>query len=419
MSDENMDNLEVTRRRKYARLLLEVGVNLQLDQSLLLVAEPYHWDFLNLLTEEAYKMGAKHVLVEANDPGQIKARVEHSNEENLDQLLSWTEKKYQCIIDERWARINLFGPTDPDLMGALNSENLGIIQKAHSISSRPISDACGIGKVSWCVAALPTPGWAAKVYECEPSAEIERRLWLGMVKILNLDIEDPSAHWRDKERMLKERCQKLESLNLAEVKFRGPGTDLSVKCIAGARWIGGGVPIESDPEKSFIPNIPTEECFTTPNRGGTNGRMQAVRPVTVLGKPVTGAWFEFEDGKVISYGAKTNKSVLDDYFAMCPNACYLGELALVDGTSPIFKNGHVFHCILYDENASCHVALGNGYPMPIEGAVKMTNEEKLASGINVSILHTDFMIGGPDVDVTGCDGEGNEIPLIRNGDFVI
>jgi len=378
MSDENMDNLEVTRRRKYARLLLEVGVNLQLDQSLLLVAEPYHWDFLNLLTEEAYKMGAKHVLVEANDPGQIKARVEHSNEENLDQLLSWTEKKYQCIIDERWARINLFGPTDPDLMGALNSENLGIIQKAHSISSRPISDACGIGKVSWCVAA-----------------------------------------WRDKERMLKERCQKLESLNLAEVKFRGPGTDLSVKCIAGARWIGGGVPIESDPEKSFIPNIPTEECFTTPNRGGTNGRMQAVRPVTVLGKPVTGAWFEFEDGKVISYGAKTNKSVLDDYFAMCPNACYLGELALVDGTSPIFKNGHVFHCILYDENASCHVALGNGYPMPIEGAVKMTNEEKLASGINVSILHTDFMIGGPDVDVTGCDGEGNEIPLIRNGDFVI
>jgi len=122
---------------------------------------------------------------------------------------------------------------------------------------------------------------------------------------------------------------------------------------------------------------------------------------------------------VISYGAKTNQSVLDDYFGMCPNACYLGELALVDGTSPIFKNGHVFHCILYDENASCHVALGNGYPMPIEGAVKMTNEEKLASGINVSILHTDFMIGGPDVDVTGCDGEGNEIPLIRNGNFVI
>ena len=419
MNLEKIDDIEVNRRSKYAKLLLEVGVNLQPEQSLLLVAEPYHWDFLNLLTEEAYKMGAKHVLVEAIDPRQIKARIEYSREENLDQLVSWTEKKNQCIIDESWARINLFGPTNPDLMGSLNSEKLGIIQKVQSISSRPLSDACGTGRVSWCVAALPTPGWAAKVYECEPSAKIEGELWLAMVKILNLDTDDPSAHWRSKERMLKERCQKLEKLNLAEVKFRGPGTDLSVKCIAGARWIGGGVPTNSDPKKSFIPNIPTEECFTTPNRGGTSGRIHVVRPVTVLGKPVTEAWFEFEDGKVINYGAKTNKTVLDDYFAMCPNACYLGELALVDSTSPIFKNGEVFHCILYDENASCHVALGNGYPMPVEGAAEMTNEEKLASGINVSILHTDFMIGGPDVDVTGYDDEGNEIPLIRNGDFVI
>ncbi|MGJ8656573.1 MAG: aminopeptidase [Akkermansiaceae bacterium] len=413
------DAIEDTRKRKYAKLLLEVGVNLQPGQKLLVAAEPYHWKFLNLVAEEAYKMGAGFVLVDADDPGLLKARVDHGQEQDLDKLVGWSDKQNHCLIDDGWARLRLFGPTDPDLMGTLNGQRLGIIQKTQSIAGKPVSEACAEGKITWCVAALPTPGWAAKVYDCEPSAEVERRLWLGMVKILNLDADDPSAHWIEKGEMLLERCAKLSKLNLAEVRFRGPGTDLSVKCIAGAKWIGGGVPTEKDAEKTFIPNLPTEECFTTPNRRGTEGRMQVVRPVTVLGQSVEGAWFEFEDGKVISYGAKVNKGVLDDYFEMCPNACYLGELALVDGSSPIFKNGHVFHCILYDENASCHVALGSGYPMPVEGATKMTDDEKKAAGINVSIVHTDFMIGGPDVEVTGYDGAGKEIPLIRGGDFVI
>ena len=413
------DPIEETRKRKYAKLLLEVGVNLQPGQNLIVAAEPYHWKFLNVLAEEAYKLGAAYVLVEANDPGLLKARVEHGAEGNLGDLVSWTDKKNQSMIDEGWARISLFGPTEPDLMGSLDAQRLGIIQKVQSVSGKPVSDACGTGKITWCVAALPTPKWAAKVYDLEPSAEVARRLWLGMVKILNLDADDPSAHWREKGEVLLERCEKLSKLNLAEVRFRGPGTDLKVKCIAGAKWIGGSIPTEKDRDKRFIPNIPTEECFTTPNRGGTEGRMKVVRPVTVLGKTVEDAWFEFEDGKVISYGARVNKPVLDDYFAMCPNACYLGELALVDGSSPIFQNGNVFHCILYDENASCHVALGSGYPMPVEGATGMTNEEKTAAGINVSIVHTDFMIGGPEVDVTGYDGLGKEIPLIRNGDFVL
>lgn len=416
MSDDAKDD---GRRRKYARLLLEVGVNLQVGQNLLVVAEPYHWEFLNLVAEEAYKMGAGYVLVEANDPGLLKARVEYGDEKDLDKLVGWMGERNQCIIDEGWARLSLFGPTDPDLLGSLDGGRLGVIQKTQSISGKPVSEACGTGQVTWCVAALPTPGWAAKVYGGEASAELEMKLWEGMVKILNLDADDPSAHWREKERILVERSKKLSDLNLAEVRFSGPGTDLSVKCIAGARWIGGGIPTAKDVGKSFIPNIPTEECFTTPNRGGTEGRMQVVRPVTVLGKSVEGAWFEFEEGKVICYGAEKNKSVLDDYFAMCPSACFLGELALVDGSSPIFMDGHVFHCILYDENASCHVALGSGYPLPVVGATEMTNDEKRAVGINVSIVHTDFMIGGPEVDVTGYDGAGQEIPLIRGGDFVI
>lgn len=410
---------QITREIKYAKLLLEVGVNLQVGQKLVIAAEPYHWKFINIIATEAYKMGASFVLVEANDPGLLKARVEHGSEKHLDELVAWTDKKNQTFIDEGWARLSLFGPTEPDLMGTLDSKRLGIIQKVQSISGKSVSEACAKGKITWCVAALPTPGWAAKVFDCEPSADAEEKLWREIVKILNLDADDPSAHWREKGEMLHQRCEKLNKLNLAEVRFHGPGTDLKVKCIAGARWIGGGIPSAANPDNGFIPNLPTEECFTTPNRRGTEGRVKVVRPVTVLGKTVEDAWFEFEEGKVISYGAKVNKSVLDDYFGMCPNACYLGELALVDGSSPIYQSGNVFHSILFDENASCHIALGSGYPMPIQGASEMSNEEKTAEGINVSIVHTDFMIGGPEIEVTGYDGSGKEIPLIRNGDFVL
>jgi aminopeptidase len=413
------NDLKNSRETKYARLLLEVGVNLQAGQKIVIAAEPYHWNFLNIIAAEAYKMGAAYVLVEANDPGLLQARVEHGAEKELSELVSWTDKKNQALIDEGWAKLSLFGPTEPDLMGTLDSQRLSIIQKVQSVSGKPVSDACATGKITWCVAALPTPGWAAKVFDCEPSVEAEERLWLEIAKILNLDADDPSAHWREKGEILQKRCEILSNLNLAEVRFRGPGTDLRVKCIAGASWIGGGIPTAANNDNGFMPNLPTEECFTTPNRRGTEGRMQVVRPVTVLGKTVEGAWFEFEDGKVISYGAKVNKKTLDDYFAMCPNACYLGELALVDGSSLIYQSGNVFHCILYDENASCHIALGSGYPMPVRGASEMSNHEKTAAGINVSIVHTDFMIGGPEVDVTGYDGQGEEIPLIRNGDFVL
>lgn len=413
------DNSDIMRETKYARLLLEVGVNLQAGQKLVIAAEPYHWKFLNIIAAEAYKMGAAFVLVEADDPGLLKARVDYGTEKNFDELVAWTERKNQTFINEGWARISLFGPTKPDLIGTLDSQRLSIIQKVQSISSKPVSDACATGKITWCVAALPTPGWAAKVYDCEPSAEVEERLWLEIVRILNLDADDPSAHWREKGEILHQRCEILNKLNLAEVRFQGPGTDLNVKCIAGAKWIGGGIPSAANSDNGFIPNLPTEECFTTPNRRGTEGRVKVVRPVTVLGKTVEGAWFEFEEGKVISYGASVNKSTLDDYFSMCPNACYLGELALVDGSSPIYQSGNVFHSILFDENASCHIALGSGYPMPIRGASEMSNDEKTAEGINVSIVHTDFMIGGPDVEVTGYDGLGNEIPLIRGGVFVL
>lgn len=408
-------------KRKYAKLLLEVGVGLKDGQNLVVSAEPYHWDFLVLLTEEAYKMGAAYVLVEATDARMTEARVKHGAEKSLDDVLGWNDAKNGCMINEGWSRLSFFGPEYPDLMGTLDGKKLGILQRAGNIAGKPIMEACGSGEMAWCVAALPTPNWAAKVFKDEVTDEnsdqLVERLWAEMVKILSLDDADPSAVWQRKGEVLHERCEKLMALNLRKVKFTGPGTDLTVGCFENAKWIGGGI-VKTD-GSGFIPNLPTEECFTTPDMRVTEGRMQVVRPVNVLGQSVEGAWFVFEQGNVIKYGAEKNKETLDRFFEMCPQAGLLGELALVDGSSPIYQSGHVYECILYDENASCHVALGNGYPMAVPGGLEMSKEERLEKGVNVSLLHTDFMIGGPEVNVAGYDADGNEYALIRDGEFVL
>lgn len=404
-------------QRKYAKLILEVGINLQKGQKLFLSAESYHVDFLRIVTEEAYKIGASYVHVETENPAILKARVEYANKEELDLIPNWVEQKYATMIDEEWARVRFFGPTEPDMLGELDGKRLGIIQRSASIAAKPMSEASGTGTVTWCVVALPTPKWAAKVYNEEPSAEVEEQLWQQISDILSLEAEDPSAIWREKAAITRQRCEALKALSIDRLHFEGPGTDLSVYCFENAQWIGGG--IKNKRGREYIPNLPTEECFSTPHALRTEGKVRVVRPVEVLGKSVEGAWFVFKEGKVVDYGAEENQSALDEYFTMCPQAAYLGEVALVDANSPIFQSGKVFHCILYDENASCHIALGNGYPIAVPGGMEMSRAELKEQGVNVSLLHTDFMIGGPEVEVTAYDKAGNASPVIRDGVFVI
>ncbi len=403
--------------RKYAKLILEVGVNLSKGQNLFLSAEAYHIDFLTILTEEAYKMGAGYVQVETDHPSLLKARIENAEQSTLENLPSWLDKKHNKIIEEEWARVRIFGPTDPDLLSTLDSEKLAVTQRCLSLASKPVSEACGAGKVSWCVVALPTPQWAAKVYNETASSSLEEKLWLEMVSILSLDEEDPTSFWREKAKRIQQRADKLMELSIERVHFHGGGTDLSVYCFESATWIGGAMTNVAG--KPFVPNLPTEEIFTTPHKLKTEGQVKVVRPVEVLGRQVEGAWFEFSKGKVTSYGAEKNQAALDDFFAMCPNASYLGELALVDADSPIFQSGKIFRCILFDENASCHIALGNGYPMAAPNGLSMSPSEREKMGVNSSLMHTDFMIGGEEVEVTGYDAKGNTTPIIRSGRFVI
>ena len=407
----NEDHLEA-----YARLLLESGLNLQPGMNLLISSEPVHWPFLNRVTEQAYRMGARYVEIDARHPRATKARVDHAPEEYLEYLPAYLPHKIEDYLQNDWARLALIGSEEPELMADLDQARNAIVQKAGRQVMKPLMAATGAGRVPWCVAAIPTPAWAAQVMECEASDAAVDAMWEVLVPILRLDHDDPVAAWADIARASDERGKKLTEHAFTSIRFEAPGTELKVRCNPNHVWEGGD--LVSEAGHAFIPNLPTEEVFTTPDWRGTEGRARVTRPVEVMGANVHGAWFQFEAGRVTDFGADEGAERLQAFFEVDEQARYLGEVALVDGSSPIFKSGKTFHNILYDENAACHIALGSGYPTGVSDGVDMSAEEQSAAGINQCLLHTDFMIGCPEVRVTGIAEDGGETPVIVDGNFV-
>lgn len=399
--------------RKYARLLLRAGLDFRPGQNLAVAGEPIHWPFFNILVEEAYKAGAHYVDVDAPHARVGRARVDHAPGASLDFIPAHRRARIDMMLDGTWSRLYLDGAEDPDLFADVDQARNGTIRKAVGQVSKPLMDACGAGRVPWCVAALPTAGWANRVFNGTGDAEA---LWRLMVPILRLDHDDPDHTWHALAAASQTRCGHLNEGGFARIRFAAPGTALTVTCIPECHWEGGFLQ-SPDGERTFIPNLPTEEVFTTPDWRHTEGRAAITRPVDVMGKPVKGAWFEFREGKVADFGADDGREQLEAYFNVDDRGRYLGEIALVGCDSPIFTSGHNFGNILYDENAACHIALGSGYPL-LDDPEATTPDEKQALGINQSLVHTDFMIGCAEMDVTGIGGAGEETAIMRQGRFV-
>ncbi len=411
----------MTIQEKYIQVILEM-VNMQEGQNLLIRTDPVNWHFASEIAAAAYKKGARYVRLDSNEvenPRLYKARIENSKEEYLSYVPKFRTDMDKTMIEENWALIALKGEEDPDFLKTLDSERNAAVAKAIAQARRPFSRAVQNNKIQWLVVFIPTEKTAAKILGCDPSPEAVKELWKVLTPILHLDEDDPVSAWKQHSSELKRRAGILNGLKLKTIRFHGPGTDLSLGLSRKALWKGGSSVSTSGIE--FSPNIPTEEVFTTPDFRLTEGRVAITRPVLipVLGKIMEGAWLEFKEGKVVDFGADKGKEVLDEYFSMDPAARYLGEVALVDGTSPIFKSGRIFYNILFDENASCHIALGAAYPECIEGGGSMSEEELKKEGANVSNLHTDFMISSPEVDVTGETYSGDRINIIKDGFFVL
>ena len=408
-----MNEHELTR---YARLIVDM-VNVQPGQNLQIRTETAHAELAAAVGRAAYEAGAQYVEADIAVPQLYKNRIEASKDEHLDYLPEHAKYMNERLVEEGWALVSIKNPGDPDLLTGIDSDRNARVSRATSQTREVLRRSLQADRQQWIVVAHPTEKWAAKVLGGAATPEARTQLWERMKPILRLDAEDPAASWWERAALIRGRSETLQNLSLRRLHFRADGTDLSVGIPEQALWAGGDA--ERPDGVRFMPNLPTEEVFTTPHLDQTDGTVRVTRPALVLQNVVEDAWFRFEGGNVVDFGARTGQDVLRRYLEIDAGARRLGEIALVDGTSPIFTSGTVFFNTLFDENAACHFALGSSYSACIVGGAAMSREELRAAGGNTSLVHTDFMLGTPDITVTGTTSDGREVDIIRDGRFVI
>jgi aminopeptidase len=392
---------------EYARLALRVGVNLTRGQDVALRSYVEHAPLVRALARVAYEEGARRV-----DPLYVDLHVRretaaHAPEEVVGWTPQWQLQRVEEDAQRRTAVINTVGDPQPDLFAGIDAKRV-----ANSVMPelrRAVWTAFDHGRMPWTIVAFPTPGWATQVFG-EPDLT---RLWDAVRGTVRLSEPDPIAAWQAHIEVLRHRAVQLNERCFDAVRFRGPGTDLTVGLLPQADWTAGG--LETTWGQFYVPNLPTEEVFTTPDYRRTEGTVRATQPLVLVGGTVVrGLEMRFANGRVAEVKATTGADDVRGELAVDENASLLGEVALVDETSLVGRSGLTFWSTLFDENAASHIAYGTGWPKALRVDGLPGDEELQAMGVNRSRAHTDFMIGGPEVEVDGLDSSGAATPILRD-----
>lgn len=405
--------MKKTTLRSYARLIARAGANVQPGQEVFITAGLDQPEFVQMVVEECYKCKAKKVVVEWNYQPLAKVHYRWQSLKTLSSLPDYEEARWQHKAEVLPCRIYLESD-DPDGLNGINKEKLAKAQQRLYPIVKPYRDRME-NRHQWCIAAVPGRAWAKKLFPDLRASQAVEKLWEAILDVCRVG-DDPVAAWDAHNASLKAHCAWLNSLGIEKLHYTASnGTDFTVGLIPEGRFCGG-----SDTTLSgvvFNPNLPTEECFISPKRGEAEGIVYGTKPLCWQGQLVEGFWIRFHEGKAVEWHAEKNEALLTRLIQMDEGSAYLGECALVPYSSPISQSGLLFYNTLFDENAACHLALGEGFADTIEGFETKTLLECRALGVNDSMIHEDFMIGAKDMDIDAICRDGRVVPIFRGGNW--
>ena len=405
--EKNLDRL--------AEIAVRAGLGLAAGQELVMTATLDAVPLARRITEHAYKAGATLVTTLFGDEESSLLRFRYGQNASFDAAAAWLYQGMAQAYRSGAARLAITG-NDPALLSKEDPEKVSRVNRAYSKAYRPALELIARHEINWTIVACATPAWAAAVFPNLPHEEAVQRLWDAIFAASRANQPDPVAAWKEHDAKLHAWADRLNQKRYATLHFRGPGTDLRVGLADGHLWLGGGTTAGNG--RYCIPNMPTEEVFTTPHKDRVDGHVTSTKPLSYQGTMIEEISVRFDAGRIVEAHAARGDQVLQRMIETDDGARRLGEVSLVPHSSPIASSGLLFMNTLFDENAACHIALGQAYSSCLKDGDALTPEELAARGANTSLIHVDWMIGSNRIDVDGINAAGNSEPVMRSGEWV-
>ena len=399
---------------KYAELILKKGLNIKKGECFTVSVNEDTLPLVRVIAKQAYKMGVKDIIFLFNDDDLTLSKYLYANDAAFDEFPKFKVEYAENYLKAGYHRLALH-TANPELLQSVDPKRLDKWESVFAKANKRVQKYTMNNMVKWVVAAAASPAWAKSLF---PDLSVEKaveKLWENIFAATRVNLDDPIAAWSEHDKNLKKYSKFLNKSQFTKLIYKAPGTDLEVCLVENHIWQGGSG--TSKAGATFFANIPTEEIFTMPHAYKVNGVVKATKPLIELGNTIENFSFTLKDGKIVDYTAEKGKDVLKTLLSIDEGASRLGEVALVPHDSPISNTNILFKDTLFDENASCHFAFGAAYSDTVENGEKLSAAEKKKIGMNESMTHVDFMVGGPELSVIGIDKNGKEVQILKNGNW--